>query len=135
MDIQIEEVLINHVTAVLAKEKGFDWPVEKAYFVDDGMMIKHHEGETWECNIDWNMDEDEPNGIAASVSLPTQSFLQQWLREVHYIQISIYCNGKDFSLKCGRSYAEKMEEVGRKHHTYEEALEVGLQHGLKSIKL
>ncbi len=74
----MKDEIISYETALLAKEKGFNEPVFN-YFSEnkDICIIENPEGA--KCNIN-------PTGI---VSIPTQSLLQRWLREVHNIFITV----------------------------------------------
>ena len=117
----MEETLITFETAKLAKEKGFE-DIISGYYNHEGILQKQF------------------GLIQAFCKAPTQSLLQKWLREVHNMHfeikpifevtsirpyhITIFKNlsGKDFIYKI----------VGTRE-TYEEALEVGLQEGLKLI--
>lgn len=134
----MEEQLISFETAKLAKEKGFKIPTE--------VMYKGNE-KSYGHNNEWGIDEKRLDGEFPYTnqqwySIPTQSVLQKWLREVHNIHfeikpifdvkdnlkpyhISVIKNpsGKDFEYKIVGSL-----------DTYEEALEIGLQEALKLIK-
>ena len=132
------EQLISFETAKFAKEKGFKIPTE--------VMYKGNE-KSYRHNNEWGIDEKRLDGKFPYTnqqwySIPTQSVLQKWLREVHNIHfeikpifdvkdnlkpyhISVIKNpsGKDFEYKIVGSL-----------DTYEEALEIGLQEALKLIK-
>jgi hypothetical protein len=80
-------------------------------------------------------------------NVPTQSFLQKWLREVHGINIFMTfkpnikkwdfipyfmsMDGKEY-IKYNSEYTKIHNE--RRFDTYEEALELGLQEALKLIE-
>ena len=129
----MKEQLISFETAKLAKEKGFNWEVVN--------YIKL-------STISKSLIEDEckPQNInslqcGTIFSRPTQSLLQKWLREKHYIHIIVNTNtemywtfglvnlGNEniFSLN-GHTVYYKYE-----YNIYEEALEKGLQEALKLI--
>jgi len=70
-------------------------------------------------------------------SLPTQSLLQKWLREVHNIHIDIPYMDEVliFGYKI-TTIANNTEVVEiYKYNLYEEALEIGLQEALKLIEI
>lgn len=131
----MEEQIVSFETAKLAKEKGFDIPVRYGVF---GKKMKLTENHGWEWNKklelrNWNT----PN--ANSYSVPTQSLLQKWLREVHNVQLTIIPVGNvDFSLKywhysiLGLNCNEGKNDVNR-FFTYEQTLEEGLKEALKLV--
>ena len=129
----MEETLINFLTAKLAKQAGFDEKVEFCFIEGHGDQMfpvgnEYHsiEGTTF-CNF--NKDD-------GCYSICTLSFLQQWLREVHDLDIVpvrvkpdhvnriIYLNGYEWYNNKGLYIVES---------SYEEALEKGLSAGLKVI--
>ena len=81
-------------------------------------------------------------GYLETFSAPTQSLLQKWLREVHNIEIYVhkfkpngaypkgyYCVSRPLI-----HYSNEMKDwIFTNFKTYEEALEVGLQEGLKLL--
>lgn len=78
-----------------------------------------------------------------TISLPTQSLLQKWLRETHNIHITIesyHCLGNDkpFGLGIDAMFDGVWDYVAypgdTNFDTYEDALEIGLIEGLKLIK-
>jgi len=114
----MKEKLISYQTAQIAKEMGFDW--------------KH---------ADFYIDQ-ATNGDYINLPCVPQSLLQKWLREVYEIQMMI--NPFYDSLrnpKC--SFACDVIEIARtghviksqRHNTYEDALEEGLQNGMKLIEV
>jgi hypothetical protein len=122
----MKERLVTLETAKLAKEKGFNWPCNDYHNKRDGnyissetIMISYH----------------DYNSQINNTSLPTQSSLQKWLREVHtiYINIRYYCHPEE-GFEVGL-FPENMDVVHLyDFKTYEEALEIGLQEALKLIK-
>jgi hypothetical protein len=122
----MEEQLVSFETSKLAKEKGFS---EKCnyYYQNDNLVNQ----------INSNSDGyDEP-------SAPTQSFLQQWLRDEHEICVNTFMIGwADLTLSnhCKINFINNdlwewfVPTKGKDNLTYEEALEIGLQEGLKLIK-
>ena len=114
----MKEQHISYKTAQLAKGKGFDW--------------KH---------ADFYIDKDA-NGDYTDLPYVPQSLLQMWLRDVYEIQMII----KPFydslaTPKC--TFTCDVIEIARtgavlkstRCNTYEEALEIGLQNGMKLIEV
>ncbi len=100
----MKDELISAETFEIAKQKGF---VKKGHFFNEDIII------------------------------PTQSLLQRWLREVHNIQV--YASSATINmLGKYRDYIFTVNGKSSDHRdgydTYEEALEKGLQEGLKLIK-
>lgn len=112
--------LISFETAILAKEKGFNEVCLNNYALDG------------------NSYDRKPVGLSA----PTQSLLQDWLREKHNIYIVILPT-------INMCWAFKIINIGNEnielppydgvdaydYSVYEEALEAGLFEGLKLIKI
>lgn len=130
----MKEQLISFETAKLAKEKGFD-EVTDRFFNDF-----YPKGEE---NINGLRHSDGDN--SGFTSLPTQSLLQKWLREVHQVHVFI---GWRPNKKVWDSHAYKLTLGGPEYvrymnlskfakmptyKTYEEALEAGLQEALKIL--
>jgi len=134
----MQEELITFETAKLAKEKGLDLEF---------------------CNVGWHGDFGDLKGDnypflgtysfyksiycnnkdEYQIQRPTQSLLQKWLREIHNIHLLVepyYDEQKllvyGFDLITERTEEETIAEKGFK--TYEDALEIGLQEGLKLVK-
>jgi len=120
----MEEQYINFTTAKLAKEKGFDWWCRYYY-------------ETFENPV--TIQELSYNNSHMQLSIPTQSFLQKWLREkkLHItVNIDIPHNSKTCKfysnvIKFGKHHKSKFRSMF--YSTYEEALEISLQEALKLI--
>jgi hypothetical protein len=128
----MEDTIIKFQTAILAREKGFEektchWYNTNKEGTENTDQLRtcaplNHNFKAW----DWN-----------TVSVPTQSLLQKWLREKHGIHIVIdnSITGYYSLLKSGRELSSKwVNNQGCPCSTYEEALEAGLQEGLKLIK-
>lgn len=118
----MEDKLVEFDTAKLAKEKGFDWKVSLHYESNGNRFINKVE-----CNF---------NNVELICSAPTQSLLQKWLRKEHKIEVVVFKNKNGYSFEF--DYADKFE-IGKlsnyiAYQTYEEALEIALQEGLKLIK-
>lgn len=115
----MREQLISKETALLAKEKGFDWDCDSAYLQEDGEPylsgLRYFDGngsgltnnkaidDHYFGSYDISEESEElPRVISPRSSTvvdikgictaPTQSFLQKWLRDVHKIHISIAVN-------------------------------------------
>lgn len=123
----IKEIYILRETAKLAKEKGFD------DFSDDNNRVYcelkdsifYHKVVQQNYSDKWN-----ENYLYRA---PTQSLLQKWLRDVH----NIYINIKSYSITVNNSteyyHIVSVGSFKEEFKFYEEALEIGLQQGLKLI--
>lgn len=130
-----KEDLISNETAKLAKEKGFDWIVDYLYSPTE-------REEPISCTDNWNKYKN-------SYSLPTQSLLQKWLRKIGdiYVSINTITEFRTYSddpgddeyipvhkfriIKNIDNYKYDVIEWSGSYESYEEALEKGLQEGLK----
>lgn len=125
---------ITFETAKLAKEKGFDWNTYSDCWVKtmDDEIIHNSERR----NI------AEHDRVEVVYYEPTQSLLQKWLRDVHNINISILIRPFVKDIVTYIPFLNLYTGQGSRVHsddpdissTYEEALEIGLQQGLKLIK-
>ena len=130
----MEEELISFETAKLAKEKGFNTQCWQYY--DNGGLLVHS---ITKISNQMNL-----------TSVPTQSLLQKWLREVHNLEVlisrippeAVLANknkGKNI-LKNYNCYVwsfnnnPRIANNGSFQDIYEEALEIGLYQALKLIK-
>lgn len=130
------EELITFETAKLAKEKGFE--LDKYLSIDDENPKN--------LNSNYNPRNYQPWYFDL-----TQSLLQKWLREIHNVEVLISRippeavlasknSGKNI-LKNYNCYIwsfnnnPRIANNGSFQDIYEEALEIGLQEGLKLIKL
>lgn len=133
----MKDTLISFETAVLAKEKGFDIPTlygcnEKGELQEYITYASYSPGEPEITIFDFIQKWE--------YQLPTQSFLQKWLREIHNIHIVLfgfinntYWHYEIYTLD--KAIIE-FDLPSIKHgNTYEEALETGLQEALKLITL
>ena len=128
----MKEELIALETAKIAKEKGFKSSVSNHIYNKEGKLLSPID------QMDLMREQDSIQDyfkiIKSYPNACTQSLLQKWLREVHNIHITITSMSQESwqshvtrkGGKLGESYTEDA-------HTYEEALEVGLQEGLKLI--
>lgn len=138
----MEEQLVSLETAILAKEKGFNWPTLFYAFENNNAGLDYIEVTQLECQFGV-IDKPEDHNNATyyelkRISLPTQALLQRWLREVHNIHICLELEQDWF-------YIVKLIEDNDTENftkdwflnpfkTYEQALEVGLIEGVKLIK-
>lgn len=136
----MKETLISFETAKLAKEKGFPQNLEnlKYFYVkpNSKMFGIDEEGRYYPTR---NSLKNKLYKIGGSAALNlknvifalTQSLLQKWLREKFHIhvEVNIQNNRLDTKVKTNR-----IKSKINTYKTYEEALEKGLQEGLKLIK-
>lgn len=102
------ETLIKYDTAVLAKEKGFDWIMGLGQFDMMGNEV-----------------------------LCSQSLLQKWLRDVKKQDIEVLTAGRSgyyycFVTQTRNGYIYEGREI-KEFPSYEEALEAGLLESLKLV--
>lgn len=121
----MDDVDISFKTAKLAKEKGCN--LEPITF--------YHTDSTKDC---WGRYKDDHWGWQDwMIPCLTQSLLQRWLREVHGIHLIIGVGklpeSKNTFYTCTLIKYNRMN-IGTIFDTFEEALEIGLQEGLKLIK-
>lgn len=145
----MNDELITFETAKLAKEKGFDIPCNKMFTYGKEMfgyvnVVKEYDGSKYECTEiphDWN-NTKQPTSTKY-FSRPTQSLLQRWLREVHNIHVEIkLLDFVDLSSEyhCKVTFIKDdlwgwfIPTKNKSKLTYEEAIEIGIQEGLKLIK-
>ena len=126
----MQEQLISFETAKLAKEKRFD---EECYYTY-GRIGKEY------CIFKSEYSETNSEINKYIYSAPTQSLLQKWLRDAHHIDVLSF---HKYRLK-GTTWTSEVYFKGdliytnhdyENDYTYEEALEIGLQEGLKLIEL
>lgn len=144
----MQEKLVSFDTAKLAKEKGFNWKTDYYYRSNSKVYVPLYYDPTpnnLTITEDW-MSGDTENGPIKVCTAPTQSLLQQWLREVHNIHIDLgwipknSCEIEPFDVLwwylvgfIGRSSDNDVKEDFADYHNYEEALEIALQEALKLI--
>lgn len=160
----MKEQLITFKTAELAKEKGLNDHFfhkkgeDSSRWVESNFCFDPNDSsrtlQSWSDNISNSTNER----LERLISVFSQSLLQRWLREKHWIDISIVkvCVGSD-----EMEYAYEIQYLPKKFHqtkrhvqylidiesfkigpssysgawfTYEEALEKALQEALKLIK-
>jgi hypothetical protein len=140
----MQEQLVTFEIAKLAKEKGFDGKSTYFYFVNGIKEVQCKKG----------VDQRRFNTQCFSltrITCCTQSLLQKWLREIHFINIIVFNDDGEFdswSLRYNYEIRpitrtedhplipeESENPVGRyTYDSYEEALEKGLFEALKLIK-
>lgn len=132
----MKEELITFETAKLAKEKGFPQEPNKLK-----IPYYNYKGEFKGDVKDWLRKylRKEDTSDVESVSAPTQSLLQRWLREKHNIIITIehWTNqpvNNQIWENCYDYNFQQLHHGTTPHKTYEQALEEGLYKALKFIK-
>lgn len=129
----MNEQLISFETAKLAKEKGFDISVNRAWSDKDNKI-----GE-YEHFYFFNNDEKVKDHFRFPLySAPTQSLLQKWLREKHHLIIIVAYQYEHDSTPYSYWIYKELQSLPINQwvndlNTYEEALELGLQEALKLI--
>ena len=129
----MNDVLISFETAKLAKEKGFYQKDIDDHYLSNGQLST-------------NPYLDSINGKSFG-SAPTQSLLQKWLREKGIIIVPLYGYNDNPNWSVHVEVVEWMVENKNSvlisgidfepglYETYEDALEKGLQEGLKLVKI
>lgn len=143
----MQDQLISFETARLAREKGFNIPCKAKincshyHFVENNIIPKNigtSENEMFAPVKNWN-NLEEPDHYRQQIilkglntSLPTQSLLQRWLREIHSINFFVYLKGDEGWIY---SFSYHISDFSKEiYKSYEEALEQGLLKALKLIK-
>jgi len=143
----MQETLITFETAKLAKEKGFDIGVNQSYIIykesynydDDPNHRESYKVNDIEINSHYHVNNhkgiDLSNELYEAYSVPTQSLLQKWLREVHNIHLAV----EPETFNPETDYISEIIILPRKFlkyrgKTYEEALEIALKCGLKLVE-
>jgi hypothetical protein len=158
----MKDELIKFETAKLAKEKGFDVPCNHYIYTSKALKIvnKNREGltgdkNTFKENHTFSQKDRLHKGRMVSrnshlttISTPTQSLLQKWLREEHdiHVEIELIDNSRTFQWEYAivtsrnRDYNDLdcMDSAKRHYNscnfkTYELALEFGLFNALKLL--
>ena len=142
----MEDEIVSFETAMLLKEKGFNEPCSYYYEDDDLYKLGYYHGDGTgfvrnNSPIDGRLLCEEMQCTA-----PTQSLAQKWLREtrnitfnanphsndgkiIYVVTIKVISSNKyiDFNVMMDTSNKATMFD------TYEDAIESGLRHCLKSI--
>ena len=132
----MKEQLITFETAKLAKEKGFDitfnnWG-EYSFYKPDRLKAKGNK-EFYLLKYEEYEGELYP--------LVTQSLLQKWLREIHWIEVFPFSEGRrkqntlEYLCEIVDDRINNSVMIDERFKIYEEVLEKGLQEALKLIKL
>lgn len=128
----MKEELIQEKTFKLAREKGF---IPERKLINQTISILES-GDRLSTN---GLDLSEKNKKEV---VPTQSSLQKWLREKHKIHIVVISDSKDRFFTDYRFSDQRVDQdedlvllTGKVFKSYEEALEISLQEGLKLIKI
>lgn len=140
----MKEQLTEYATALLAKQKGFDWECEHVYLISDSEIrhekLQYYEGDGSGVVTNTGLKDStfsfDGTRERLMCTAPTQSLLQKWLRDEHKID-----------LECATTFSRRYSFIGYKgaspsrsfstddFETYEQALEAGLQGALKLIEL
>ena len=151
----MREQLISFETAKLSKEKGFNEREHWFYKVKSendielyGCTKKQLVGFKGYNPIyhkvnDYHTNKEKDNAKLYRCSAPTQSLLQKWLMEKYRIFININYDGNDEVFRVEiikqnndrsrKVFYLKEENIIMMFHSYEDALEISLQEGLKLI--
>lgn len=133
----MEERLCSFETSIIAKEKDFD------IAVNDYSNIVEPEIVVTVAKFNHNY---KAHGNTV-VSRPRQTLLQKWLREKHFLEVLVTCNGSGWFYEINKAYFTGSLSGGTsvswskdsgpndsgEWETYEDALEEGLKEGLKLI--
>lgn len=129
----MEEQLIEFETAKLAAEKGLK---RRGELIKEGQTLKINL-DGIKCNTCFNLQGNPttPKYVHNDQQYvrPTQSLLQKWLREKHDIEIYVRSSVDLYNKKYWTTFLPN-GCLENKNNTYEEALEFGLQKGLKLIQ-
>ena len=133
----MKDEIVLLVTAMLAKEKGFNEPTIWYYHPNYGLSANSfHESDEME-----NMNSGD--WAVGYYSAPTQTLLQRWLRENHNIYVIVELDQTSCPKFCYsiNKYDDQEWEQGSEFAysdlfwAHEDALEAGLITALKLIKL
>ena len=124
-----QEDYVSYEVAKLLKEKGFDEPCQKCYYISTKSIEDVHNGR---------------NTILSSffISCPTLQMACKWLREVHKIHISIYPFNRElpitdeFYYTCDITTSKISSKEGHLRgvwKTYEQAVEAALKYCLENL--
>jgi hypothetical protein len=138
----MQEELVSLETAKLAKEAGFDWPVQDRYRVISGLpdLVLNENGHRRYGGVsNWN-HECFQDQYRMYTSAPTLGLLQKWLKETYNVDIVIepYINTHvEYSytpaiitLAPNKLSLEALEITGY-FDTYKEALNIACKEFLK----
>ncbi len=118
--------VVTFDTAELAMEKGFNLPTCSLYRIKDRELELPETPDEFAQYKNWNEYSD-------TLSAPSQTILQKWLREKFRIDMWVLPAGMGYI--CYYTESNSPDEAGRASgNKYEEALEKGLLLALKLIK-
>lgn len=120
----IHEEICTYEVAKLAKEKGFDVPTHYAY------------NENCQKAMYMELCLNRNTKDSRSISAPTQSLLQRWLREERNIDIAIvplYTGGYSYIVYNIHCRDNRVVNTNAGYATYELALEDALKYALKKL--
>lgn len=142
----MEEQVVSLEVAKLLREKRFDVPCrycygkgvwDSEYSIKDYIEEKRgtvYEGES-DTNADWNSTLFTL--IMDSMSAPTQTLAQKWLRDTQRTIVLVDYDSTDTKYWCNITYMDSSRceafTTSLSCGTYEEALEEGLKQALKLI--
>ena len=142
----MEDDIVSFETAMLLKEKGFNEPC--SYFYEDNELheLNYYQGNGTGFVRNSSPINDRLSCEEMQCTAPTQSLAQKWLREtrnvtfnanphsndgkiIYVVTIKVISSNKyiDFNVMMDTSNKATMFD------TYEDAIESGLRHCLKSI--
>ena len=135
----MEDEIVTFETAVLAYNKGFRDKISciggKNYYNYKGEL----NGDSFEYLKDYleaKKEDRDPDDFYLNISAPTQSLLQRWLREKYNIQMFVSPLGNNpvkYVVIIPYCYSKKEIPYLGLFHTYEKALEKGLELALQMI--
>ena len=138
----MEETLVIYEIAKLLKEKGFDEYCFKGYITKTQNLTSLRQIDFDKCS---EVEEKElfyefffKNSEVIndySITAPTQSLAQKWLREVHNIHIELQFDTISYGYRIFNPFKSEDYFTDWKYETwkYEECLEASLQEALKLI--
>lgn len=96
----MEEQKVTFEVAKLAKEKGFDIPCNYYFYTPDALAMVNKSWKSRKITFEENHVFGQRNRFFkgrlydrnhynTTISIPTQSLLQRWLREIHSIHIEV----------------------------------------------
>ena len=127
----MNEQLVSKKTSTLAKEKGFNEETYD-YFNQNGECETSLEKEYFNKGIHTSEN-------IITISCPTQSLLQKWLREKHNINVLVQESNISDLYKCMIGKKDRRKDISTDtlytsdYKTYEDAIEKGLYFALKMI--
>lgn len=130
----MKDKLVTFETAKSTKEKDFNIFNVPNGIDNDNYRYYHSNGEIGIGNIQFINDCELKKECFELYPAPTQSLLQRWLREkcdIHVCSISQYNTNRQFQYYYATVNGKTIDEL--EFDTYEQALEKGLQEGLKLI--